>query len=148
MNRKGASGALLAVGVAGTGWLYLVALLDDDFLLIAILERAAWLASFMTVLAIGVVLALPPADRRAGPPVIAATLLLDIVLLTVVLRQAAMWTVPIVVVVAILAGSPAFLLVTATQRQLLALRSLVVVGLSIVLFLAAYVIVTVDMPWF
>jgi hypothetical protein len=46
----------------------------------------------MTFLAIGVVLALPPGDRRAGPPVIVAALLLDVVFLAAAL--AAKWVIP------------------------------------------------------
>jgi hypothetical protein len=147
MNRKIASWALIVVAVAGIGWLHIVAWLDDPPWIVAFFEHAAWEACFMTVLAIGVVLGLAPADRRAAPPVIVATLLLDIVLLAVVLGEAAMWTVPAVVVGAILAGSAGFL-ATGSQRQRLALRILAVVGVSTVLFLAAYAIVIVDMPWF
>lgn len=148
MTRKVAGLVAEALGLAGSGLLYVLALQDNRPFIIAVMDRATGLAACLTALAVGALLLSGPHERRAAPFVILATLVVDAVLLSPELGVVGFWTVPAAVVGAALAGAVG-LLVGRTKRQRIALRALVGVGMTVVLFLAVVVLVTVhDVPFF
>jgi uncharacterized membrane protein len=93
------------------------------------------------------VLDLLPAKRLAAALVIVATLMMDAFLLTIGFRYFRMWEIVALVVAGVVVGI-ASLIGVEGRREKLAMRILVVCGLSVVLVLAVVAIVVVDEPWF